>query len=228
MAATTWTSIGTGWVAPTGWTSRCWRTRRSFVWRSAGISPISSRNTTPPSAARKMPIAFPSAPVKAPFSWPNSWLSASVADRAPQLTGTNGLVARGPLRWRRRARISLPQPVSPRIRTVQPTSAARSIDRATRAIAGLRPSTHSGRWSSSPPSDFPSRGEPDFPAALFLAMGAATPFPEAIVIGAAVDAPTPSPRSMGAFVCGGLSSMRMHHRGESGSPTPSHETLPLP
>ena len=202
MAATTCTSIGTGWVAPTGCTSRCWRTRRSFVCSSAGISPISSRNTTPPSAARKIPTALPSAPVKAPFSWPNSWLSANVDDRAPQLTGTKGLEARGPLRWRRRARISLPQPVSPRIRTVQPTSAARSIDRATRAMARLLPSTHSGWFGPSFPEVLP-RAEPAFPAPAFLTVGAGT-FPGATITGSAVDAPASSPAVTGVFASRGL------------------------
>ena len=36
------------------------------------ISPISSRNSVPPSASSKRPLRCASAPVNAPFSWPNS------------------------------------------------------------------------------------------------------------------------------------------------------------
>ena len=58
------------------------------------------------------------APVKAPFSWPNSSLSSSVSGIAAQLTATNGLSRRGPVTWMARATSSLPVPVSPRMSTV--------------------------------------------------------------------------------------------------------------
>jgi len=88
-----------------------------------------------------MPSERPAAPVKAPFSCPNSWLSASEGVSAAQLTGTNALFRRGPLRCSSRAQSSLPVPVSPLTSTVHSTSAARSIDLAIRRIRGFEPST---------------------------------------------------------------------------------------
>ena len=61
-----------GLDAPTGVTSISWRNRNSLGCSSSGISPTSSRNTTPPLAARKTPSDSPVAPVKAPFSCPKS------------------------------------------------------------------------------------------------------------------------------------------------------------
>ena len=86
---------------------------------SAGLmSPISSRNSVPPSAISKRPLRVVMAPVKEPFSWPNSSLSSSSAGMAPQLTATNGRWRRGLAAWMARAAISLPVPDSPRMRTV--------------------------------------------------------------------------------------------------------------
>ena len=51
----------------------------------------------PPSAASNSPARWSTAPVNAPFSWPNSSLSSSVSGSAPQLTDTNG--ARGAARF---------------------------------------------------------------------------------------------------------------------------------
>ena len=69
--------------------------------------------------------------------------------RAAQLTGTNGLVARGPLRCRARAQTSLPVPVSPEMSTVHSTSAARKACCATRRIERLWPTTQSATpWPS--------------------------------------------------------------------------------
>ena len=93
VAAMICTLIGTGWAAPTGVTSRCCNTRSNLGWSSSGISPTSSRKTVPPSAARNTPAERPAAPVKEPFSCPNSWLSANVTVSAAQLTGMNGLAA---------------------------------------------------------------------------------------------------------------------------------------
>ncbi|MEW5317923.1 MAG: hypothetical protein WDW38_009182 [Sanguina aurantia] len=44
---------------------------------ASGMSPISSRNSVPPSACSKRPETRLTAPVKAPASWPNSSLSSS-------------------------------------------------------------------------------------------------------------------------------------------------------
>ena len=67
-------------------------TRRSFTWLSGSISPISSRKSVPPSASSMRPGLVPTAPVKAPFSWPNSSDSSTSRGRAPQWMGTNGRV----------------------------------------------------------------------------------------------------------------------------------------
>ena len=53
------------------------------------------------------------APVKAPFSWPNNSLSRRFSGIEAQLMATKGLELRGESRWRARARTSLPVPVSP-------------------------------------------------------------------------------------------------------------------
>ncbi len=47
-----------------------------------------------------LPVRDAVEPVNAPFSCPNSSLSASVSAIAPQLTATNGPAARGPRRCR--------------------------------------------------------------------------------------------------------------------------------
>ena len=60
-------------------------------------SPISSRKSVPPWASSNWPSRRCSAPVNAPFSWPNSSLSSSVSGMAAQLTATNGWSRRGPL-----------------------------------------------------------------------------------------------------------------------------------
>ena len=80
--------------------------------------------TVPPSAASNLPGIRWSAPVKAPFSWPNSSFSISVAGRAAQSTLTKGLSRLGPLTCTARANSSLPQPLSPRRSTVASVGAA--------------------------------------------------------------------------------------------------------
>jgi hypothetical protein len=67
-----------------------WITLNNLAWVSRGISPISSRKMVPPSAASKRPMRWLRAPVKAPFSWPNSSLSMRPAGSAAQLTMMNG------------------------------------------------------------------------------------------------------------------------------------------
>jgi hypothetical protein len=53
----------------------------------------------PLSAISNRPLRAASAPVKAPFSWPNSSLSSSSLGIAPQLIGTNGRCRRGEASW---------------------------------------------------------------------------------------------------------------------------------
>ena len=93
---------------------------RAGAWAgaSSGSSPISSRKRVPPSATSKRPGLPRSAPVNAPFSWPNSSDSMSVGGSAAQLTRRTARRARRLASWRRAARSSLPVPVSPSMRTV--------------------------------------------------------------------------------------------------------------
>src|ERR1035441_10563586 len=64
----------------------------------AGTSPISSRKTVPVSACSNLPGLVFIAPVKAPFSNPNSSLSIRFSGRAVQLIFTNGASASGRIR----------------------------------------------------------------------------------------------------------------------------------
>ncbi len=114
-------------VAPIRSTIPSCRTRRSFTWAAGGSSPISSRNSVPPSASSKRPGLDSTAPVKAPRSWPNSSDSTRVSGRAPQLILTKGAPARGDIRCSASATSSLPVPVSPVIRTVDGEGARRWI-----------------------------------------------------------------------------------------------------
>ena len=71
----------------------------------------------PPSAISKRPCRMPTAPVNAPFSWPNNSLSTSVGGSAAQLTLTSGRACRRLRSWIARANSSLPVPVGPSSRT---------------------------------------------------------------------------------------------------------------
>ena len=57
---------------------------------SSGNSPISSRKSVPPSAWTMRPGELESAPVNAPFTYPNNSASSRVLAMAPQSTVTNG------------------------------------------------------------------------------------------------------------------------------------------
>ncbi len=87
-------------------------TRRKCGCSSTGISASSSRNSVPESARLKKPRWRRTAPVKLPFSCPNSSLPASSRDREPQFTATKWPV-RPLARWIASATSSLPVPVSP-------------------------------------------------------------------------------------------------------------------
>ena len=88
------------------------RKRRSFACSPGVISPISSRNTVPPSAVSNRPRFCCRASVNAPRSWPKSSLSSSCSGSAEHVMFTNGLAARslcsespwrpGPCRFRSR------------------------------------------------------------------------------------------------------------------------------
>src|SRR5205807_2451710 len=81
------------------------------------MSPISSRNSVPPSASSNFPARSANAPVKLPFMCPNSSLSISSVGIAAQFTSTKGPRARGESVWMARATSSLPVPFSPVMRT---------------------------------------------------------------------------------------------------------------
>ncbi len=98
------------------------------------MSPISSRKSVPPSASSKRPLRVATAPVNAPFSWPNSSLSSSSAGIAPQLTATKGRLRRGLASWIARATTSLPVPDSPRTSTLDSCAATCEIRRQTSRI----------------------------------------------------------------------------------------------
>ena len=117
MAASTRTLTFTSSAPPTGRTEPSCSTRSNFACASRGRSPISSRNMEPPWARRNNPGESATAPVKAPFLWPNSSDSTSSAGSAAQLTGTKGLSACGLEKWIARAINSLPVPDSPVITT---------------------------------------------------------------------------------------------------------------
>ncbi len=93
----------------------------------------------PPAAASKRPSRRAAAPVNAPFSWPKSSLSTSVAGSAAMLTATKGAPLRAPCSWMERATSSLPVPLSPVMRTETPDVAARPIAFHTASMRALDP-----------------------------------------------------------------------------------------
>ena len=109
-------STGTGLAPPTRSMTRSWMARRSLACSRTSISEISSRRSVPPCASSNLPMRRATAPVKAPFSWPNSSLSRRFSGMAAQLTDTNGLSRRLDFAWTKRASTSLPVPLSPVIR----------------------------------------------------------------------------------------------------------------
>ena len=103
------------------------------------MSPISSRNSVPPSACRKRPADARCAPVNAPRSCPNSSLSIRSRGMAAMLRATNGRARRGLKSCSARATSSLPVPDSPSTSTVRLVFTTRATTRYTRCIAGDRP-----------------------------------------------------------------------------------------
>ena len=93
----------------------------------------------PWSAASNLPILSLTAPVKAPFMWPNSSLSRRLSGMAPQWTAMKGLSLRCPLKWIALATISLPVPDSPMTSTVESVLMIRFIRLKTFCMAGELP-----------------------------------------------------------------------------------------
>ena len=137
VAATTRTSTRRGRVPPTRKNVPVSSTRSSFTCTSGSISPISSRNSVPPSASSMRPGLTFTAPVKAPFSWPNSSDSKTSRGSAPQCSGTNGRSARAERSWIARATSSFPVPLSPSTSTVESVGATRSTMRSTSCMRAL-------------------------------------------------------------------------------------------
>ena len=137
VAAISRTSTGIGSVPPTRSISRSWTARRILLCSARLMSPISSRNSVPPLARSNRPIFRATAPVNAPFSWPNSSLSRRFSGMAAQLTVTNGAADLGPCKWTARATSSFPVPDSPTTSTVAVLGATWAMDRNTGIITGL-------------------------------------------------------------------------------------------
>ena len=88
IAATMRTLVRIAMRPPTAVYSPSCNTRSRRVCASIGMSPISSRNSVPPWACSNRPWLRETAPVKAPFSWPNSSDSISSRGIAAILTAT--------------------------------------------------------------------------------------------------------------------------------------------
>ena len=89
----------TGLAPPTRSISRSWMARSSLACRRASISEISSSSRVPPLASSNLPIRRATAPVKAPFSWPNSSLSSRFSGMAAQFTEMKGRLDRRDFWW---------------------------------------------------------------------------------------------------------------------------------
>ena len=100
-------------------------TRNIFSCTSNGMVPTSSKKRVPPSAVSKRPRRRCSAPVKAPFSYPNNSLSMSEGLRAAQLSATRGPCQRLERKWSLEAASSFPVPLSPTSSKGLSTSATR-------------------------------------------------------------------------------------------------------
>ena len=68
---------------------------QQFALQFQGTSPISSRNSVPPSAVSKRPARSLIAPVKAPLAWPKNSLSNRSLGMDAQLTRTSGRLCAG-------------------------------------------------------------------------------------------------------------------------------------
>ena len=126
-------------MLPTGLNSPRSRKRNNPTCIGPGMSPISSRNRVPPSAAAMRPGLAVPAPVKAPFSWPKSSDSSRFSGIAPQLSDTIGFSRRSEWKWIACATRPLPVPDSPVSRIVLLVRATVSIILKTPSIASLRP-----------------------------------------------------------------------------------------
>ncbi len=93
----------------------------------------------PPCARSKAPFTCFTAPVKAPFSCPNSVLSTRFSGSAAQLMEMKGPSLRSLRLWTVRARSSLPVPDSPWMRTAARVGATTCTVSRIRRSASLSP-----------------------------------------------------------------------------------------
>ena len=130
--------------------SRSCITRSSLACVSIGMLPISSKNSVPLSASSKRPFLAYTAPVKAPFTWPNRFDSSSSCGSEPELTTMKGLSRRGEFWWIAFATSSLPVPLSPETRIVEREGATCEMSWNTCSMRWLLPTSSMKRpWSRS-------------------------------------------------------------------------------
>ena len=139
VAANTRTFTLMGLSLPTRVISFSCNARSTFACADRLISPISSRNSVPPSACSNLPARSFIALVKLPFVCPNSSLSISSLGMAAQFTSTIGFFARLLFSCIICATTSLPVPLAPVIITRASVPATFSMISRTRSMAALSP-----------------------------------------------------------------------------------------
>ena len=127
-------------MPPTGLTSPSCSARRSLGCSSSGSSPISSRNSVPPSAATNRPrFGGVGAGERAAHVAEQLALEQRADERAAVDRDERRRLARRPAKWSARATSSLPVPLSPVISTVASDCATLSIVARSCCIAGDSP-----------------------------------------------------------------------------------------
>ena len=117
VAATILTFVFSTFDEPTFMYSPLSRILSNLTWVERGSSPTSSKKIVPPSATSKYPLLLLVAPVKAPFSCPNSSESIVPSGIAPQLTAIYFACFLCEYWWIILGIFSLPTPLSPVTRT---------------------------------------------------------------------------------------------------------------
>ena len=139
VAATTRRSSRRVTFSPTFRISPSCSVRSSFACARGDSSPTSSRKTVPPDEASSRPRRDCTAPVNAPFAWPNSSVSMRSSLNVAQLTAANVSSRRGPSSCSARATSSLPVPLSPSMSTGNGAAAALPTASRSATIASLSP-----------------------------------------------------------------------------------------
>src|SRR3989449_2158441 len=121
---------------PTRRTTPSWITRSSLAWIGFDMSTSSSSSNVPPFAASSRPGLSRTAPVNAPLQCPNISDSSSASGNAAQLTATSGRLLRRLWWWMNWAINSLPEPLSPVMKTEASVGATRRARPTARRNAG--------------------------------------------------------------------------------------------